>query len=145
MLIRKAYPYEIKQLLYWSIALTEELSAGYMKRNARKTYEMVSSVLNNGGYYLVAANNLEIMGWILLGVDQNYYKNENVGFIYELYVFPPHRKLGIGRKLVDCALSHLKKSGIKKVQLNVFSENSAKKMYEKIGFKDVTTLMEKEI
>ncbi|WP_374723575.1 GNAT family N-acetyltransferase [Calidifontibacillus erzurumensis] len=145
MLIRKAYDYEIKSLFYWSVALTEELSAGYMKRNARMTHEMVTRVLSNGGYYLVASNNLEIMGWILLGIDQNYYKNENVGFIYELYVFPHYRKLGIGRKLMEYGLSQLKKSGMNKVQLNVFNKNSAKKMYEKLGFKDVATLMEKEI
>lgn len=142
MLIRKATKYETSQLLQWSVSLTEELSMGYMANNELMTYDMVSNVLSKGGFYLVAYSQQEIMGWILLGVDQNFYKNETIGFIYELYVFPKYRKRGIGKNLMLHGLSSLRSNGMKKVQLNVFSSNPARKMYEKLGFREVTSLME---
>jgi ribosomal protein S18 acetylase RimI-like enzyme len=145
MIIRRANDYEINQIFQWSISLTEELSAGYMKSNLHMTYDMVSKVLSNGGYYLVAQNERGVMGWILLGFDQNFYQNKPVGFIYELYVFPPYRKNGVGKVLMMEAMDQLKKAGMRSVQLNVFAGNAAKRMYEKIGFKDVTTLMEKDL
>lgn len=106
---------------------------------------MVSKVLSNGGYYLIAQHGWEVMGWILLGFDQNFYQNKPVGFLYELYVFPPYRKKGVGKLLMNEAIAQLKQAGMNNVQLNVFAGNSAKKMYEKLGFKNVTTLMEKDL
>ncbi|HHW37023.1 MAG TPA: GNAT family N-acetyltransferase [Bacillales bacterium] len=145
MIIRRANENEIKQLLQWSIPLTEELSAGYMKSNVQMTNDMVSKVLSNGGYYLVAQHGWDIMGWVLVGFDLNFYKNTPIGFLYELYVFPSYRKNGVGKVLMKEAVDQLKTAGMKFVQLNVFAGNSAKEMYEKLGFKDVTTLMEKEL
>ena len=145
MIIRRANEYEINQLFHWSLSLTEELSSGYMKSNLQLTYEMVSKVLSNGGYYLIAQHGWEVMGWILLGFDQNFYQNKPVGFLYELYVFPPYRKKGVGKLLMNEAIAQLKQAGMNNVQLNVFAGNSAKKMYEKLGFKNVTTLMEKDL
>lgn len=145
MIIRKANPYETNQLLNWSVSFTEELSMGYMKPNLNMTYDMVTKVLANGGYYLVAQNDREIFAWILLGFDQNYYKNEPVGFLYELYVFPQYRNHGVGKILIKHALFHLRNAGMKKVQLNVFAGNPAKRLYENLGFKEVTALMEKPL
>lgn len=145
MRIRKSNEYEVNQLLHWSVFVTEEMSMGYMKSNFQITYNMVANVLSNGGYYLIAENEWGVMGWVLLGIDQNYYQNETVGFIYELFVFPPYRKKGIGHQLMKQALSQLKALGLNIVQLNVFSGNHAKKMYEKLGFQEVTSLMEKKI
>jgi len=145
MIIRKANAYETNQLLNWSVTFTEELSMGYMKPNLNMTYDMVTKVLSNGGYYLVAQNEREIFAWILLGFDQNYYKNKPVGFLYELYVFPQYRNHGVGKNLIYHALSHLKNAGMKNVQLNVFAGNPAKGLYENLGFAEVTSLMEKPI
>lgn len=145
MNIRRANEYEINHLLQLSLSLTDELSAGYMKSNLNMTYDMVSKVLSNGGYYLLAHNGWEVMGWILLGFDQNFYQNKPIGFLYELYVFPNYRKNGVGKVLMKEAMDQIKKAGMQSVQLNVFAGNSAKKMYDKLGFKDVTTLMEKEL
>lgn len=145
MIIRRANEYEINHLFQWSLSLTEELSAGYMESNLHMTHDMVSKVLSHGGYYLIAQHGWEVMGWILLGFDQNFYKNNPVGFLYELYVFPPYRKNGVGKILMKEAMDQLKQAGMKSVQLNVFAGNSAKNMYEKLGFKEVTMLMEKEL
>ncbi|WP_458413690.1 GNAT family N-acetyltransferase [Schinkia sp. CFF1] len=145
MIIRRANEYEINQLMLWSVSFTEEMSMGYMKSSSHLTYEMATNVLSKGGYYLVAQHGRNIMGWILLGTDYNYYKKEAVGFLYELYVFPQYRKKGIGKVLIERAIAELKKAGMTKVQLNVFAGNHAKMLYENIGFNDVTILMEKNI
>jgi ribosomal protein S18 acetylase RimI-like enzyme len=39
----------------------------------------------------------------------------------------------------------LKEKGYKKVQLNVFSGNRAKHLYQNLGFQEVSTLMEKKL
>ena len=39
----------------------------------------------------------------------------------------------------------LRSEGYKKVQLNVYAGNHAKQLYEKLGFKDVSTLMTKNL
>lgn len=142
MLIRKAYDDEVYQIMQWSNLLTEELTGGYMTKPSATTNEMVANVITKGGYYLVLQNHLEVVGWILIGSDLNYYKLENVGFIYELYVFPRFRNFGYGKQLMKHALEIFKKQGLKTAQLNVFSGNSAKIMYEKLGFNVVTSLME---
>lgn len=142
MIFRKATFYEINELIRLSISLSNELSAGYVNENVPMTLEMVNRVYSNGGYYIVVQTEMGIIGWILIGIDQNFYNNETVGFIYELYIFPVYRQQGIGKKLMKKAVSEFKHAGIKKIQLNVFAKNPARTMYEKMGFKEVTSLME---
>lgn len=57
------------------------------------------------------------------------------GFIHHTAVHPDCRKMGMGKMLVDTALSALKEEGISKVALVVFSHNeSGNAFWEKMGF-----------
>ena len=57
------------------------------------------------------------------------------GYIYHLAVIPEYRKQGIGARLLSAALQALKKIGIVKVALVVFSKNkSGNDFWEKMGF-----------
>lgn len=95
--------------------------ARYLARNPHTSF-----VAQEGGH---------IVGAILCGHDGRR------GFIYHLVVAAQQRKKGIGRNLVDAALSALKEEGIHKVALVVFAENSAgNAFWERLGFTRRTDL-----
>jgi ribosomal protein S18 acetylase RimI-like enzyme len=145
MTIRKATYEETQQILNYHIQVLKEATMGYVKPTREKAMEMMSPFLNGGGYYLVRVKNNAIQGWVGLGgiIDQN--TDEKVGFINEMYVLPPFRKQGAAEKLCKAAFIQLRAAGYKKVQLNVYAGNHAKHLYEKLGFKDVSTLMTKNL
>ncbi|WP_017755268.1 GNAT family N-acetyltransferase [Calidifontibacillus oryziterrae] len=145
MFIRRATEDETNYIQHFSKVLTEELSNGYMNIEHVKSEYMTSTIIARGGYYLVFQGDWGIVGWLLLGIDTNYYKNEPLGFVYELYVLPYYRSRGIGKALMQYALQIFRSQGMKSVQLNVFAGNPARKLYEKLGFTEVTSLLEYKI
>lgn len=77
----------------------------------------------------VAEENDEIIGVIMSGHDGRR------GFIHHTTVLPPYRNVGIGRKLVECAMNALDAQGIHKVALVAFSRNEmGNAFWEKMGF-----------
>lgn len=71
----------------------------------------------------------KIVGVIIAGNDGRR------GYIYHTAVNPEYRKKGIGKALVDKALSALKDCGINKVALVVFERNeNGNEFWENIGF-----------
>ncbi|MBD5132007.1 MAG: GNAT family N-acetyltransferase [Clostridiales bacterium] len=70
-----------------------------------------------------------IVGVIIVGTDGRR------GYIYHTSVRSDYRKHGIGKTLVDTALSAVKLLGINKVALVVFERNAnGNKFWEKMGF-----------
>ena len=77
----------------------------------------------------VAEDNGELVGVIMSGHDGRR------GFIYHTTVKEECRGQGIGRKLVDSALTALEAEGIHKVALVVFRKNALGNVFwEKLGF-----------
>jgi len=77
----------------------------------------------------VAEDGEEIVGAILAGHDGRR------GFIYHTAVAIPFRGRGIGKALVDRAMTALEQEGINKAALVVFSKNeSGNDFWEKLGF-----------
>nr|WP_275980285.1 GNAT family N-acetyltransferase [Halalkalibacter alkaliphilus] len=95
--------------------------------------------------YFTLLDRHRICGWILLGEAKTPVNSETMGMVLELYVLQPYRKKGFGHMLMNYALHYFKQKQLKKVQLNVFAGNHAKKLYEQMGFKDVSTLMERPL
>ena len=77
----------------------------YLKRNPDTSY--------------VAVLDEKVVGVILCGHDGRR------GIIQHACVSPDHRRMGIGKKLVDLALEALKKEGINKALLVAFKKNEA--------------------
>ena len=145
MTIRKATYRETQKILNHSVKVLKEATMGYIQANREIAFQMVSPFLSDGGHYLVYTENNAIQGWIGVGKANDYYSDEMIGIIPEIYVLPQYRKQGIAEKLCEEALRQLKEKGYKKVQLNVFSGNHAKHLYQKLGFQEVSTLMEKNL
>jgi ribosomal protein S18 acetylase RimI-like enzyme len=141
MKIRRATYRETQKILDHSIEVLEEASMGYIKPTKEKARQMVSPFLLDG-YYLVYIEHNIIKGWIAIANTIDYYTDDTIGIIPELYVLPAYRKQGVAEKLCKEALHCLKKEGHMKVQLNVFSGNQIKHLYQKLGLQEISTLME---
>ncbi len=87
----------------------------YLKRNPNSSF--------------VAECDGTIVGVILSGHDGRR------GFLYHADVAAPFKNQGIGKKLVNCAVSALEKEGIGKVTLVAFRKNkSGNEFWEHMGF-----------
>jgi len=85
------------------------------------------------------------VGYIRLGIDQQYNKEKNVkaGFIPAFGVLEHHRRKGVGTKLMLKALETIEEKGMQKAQLGVDDLNPtmAKKFYETIGFRPISSYL----
>ncbi|WP_156291921.1 GNAT family N-acetyltransferase [Oceanobacillus salinisoli] len=145
MAIRKATYMETQQILNYALDVMNEATAGHVEGSYEKAIQLISPFLKNGGYYLIYTDGKAIQGWIGIGFSYDPYTDKTVGMIPELFVLPAYRNKGIAKKLCDEAIEHLKQMGYSNIQLNVFAGNPAKKLYEKLGFHEVYTLMELEV
>jgi ribosomal protein S18 acetylase RimI-like enzyme len=142
--IRKANQAETNTLLQMTINVMDESSMGYVQKNIQNGLNAFVPLLNSGSYYLIAVENRSIAGWVLIGPDFNPLHIVKTGSIMSLYVFPPYRNFGVGKQLMIYALNELKNHGFQKVHLNVFTGNPAKHLYESLGFRDISQVMEIE-
>ena len=86
--------------------------------------EGISKYLNrNPSTSFVAKDDDKIIGTIMAGHDGRR------GFFHHVFVSPDYRGQGIGRKLVNSAMSALENEGINKVALVAFKDNELGNMF----------------
>ncbi len=126
-------------------AVKEEPSAfgATWKDESEKTEEEWKRRLTEGSYF-AAKENGSLVG-ITRFVVQKGEMLKHIAEIFSMYVIPEARGKGIGRMLMETALTELKKiPGMLKVRLTVaVTQKEAQALYESIGFKRVG-LFEKE-
>ncbi|MBE3092897.1 MAG: GNAT family N-acetyltransferase [Actinobacteria bacterium] len=71
-------------------------------------------------------------------------------YLKEIHISDKFKGKGIGSKLLDIIHSEAKQGGYKKVLLQVFKDNPAKRLYTRLGYritkdKEIFTLMEKKL
>ena len=103
---------------------------------------------HNNRAVFIALDNKKVVGMILaqsfkpLPIS----KFQKKGYISNLYVLNGYRKKGIGKKLVNYVLRWLKKKNVSHITLEIHVDNKpALKLYHKLGFKDYTIKLAKEI
>lgn len=103
---------------------------GMGMRTLDDSYEGIENFLKrNPTTSFVAEADNKVVGVILCGHDGRR------GYIYHTAVNPAYRRNSIGEALVSAALESLKKEGINKAALVVFSTNDiGNKFWESIGF-----------
>lgn len=114
---------------------------GMGMRSLDDSYEGIEKFLkrNPTTNFVVEADN-NLVGVILCGHDGRR------GYIYHTAVNPDYRRKGLGEALVSAALEALKKEGINKAALVVFSNNDVgNKFWESIGFKKREDLIYRNI
>lgn len=113
------------------------------------THEQWASLLPEGqsteGHYFFELINHA--GGSNIGVSWLFVSPTNrSSFIFELFLEPASRGLGLGKAVLLALEDFAKASGAKTLGLNVFATNSrAKSLYEAFGFRDVSTDMIKTI
>ncbi|WP_332632488.1 GNAT family N-acetyltransferase [Halalkalibacter flavus] len=142
MFIRRATAEELRFIQSYAPIVQQEATLGYMDGKHVLNEEMH---YHYKAEYFTLLDNHRICGWVLLGEAKTPVNSETMGMVLELYVLQPYRKKGFGHMLMNYALHYFKQKKLKKVQLNVFAGNFAKKLYEQMGFKDVSTLMERPL
>ncbi|PEA55423.1 GNAT family N-acetyltransferase [Bacillus pseudomycoides] len=133
-MIQKATESDMKYILAHA---AESLYEGTMKTSKfsqEKVLEITMPLLEKGAYYLVMKQGDILKGWVLIGSNKDYFSGEEIGFIYELYVFSPYRGEGLSRQLMRAAVDELDKLGYSEIRLNVFAGNFAKELYKEMGF-----------
>lgn len=145
MPIRQAGKKELQFIMQHAEDVMKDSVTGNVKTSREKALQNVSQLLSNGGTYLVQMENSAVQGWIGVGRNFDFYNDEMVGFISEVYVLPKFRNHGIAERLCKAAFKRLEEQGFKSVQLQMFSGNPAKRLYERLGFQDVSVLMRKKL
>ncbi|MDY0396174.1 GNAT family N-acetyltransferase [Virgibacillus halophilus] len=145
MEIRRATFKEVQKIRKHALSVLKESTMDRVRPSIEKARHMTSASLDGSSYYLVYVEESEIKGWAAIGATFDFYTDKMVGIITELYVFPEERRKGIAKKLCRQSCNHLQNKGFQKVQLNVFAGNDAIKLYEKLGFYEVSRLLEKKL
>lgn len=85
----------------------------------------------------------EAAGMITIGKCRDKDKDDTYGEIWGIYLHPDYYHKGIGAVLINWGIDELKKRNYKRITLWVLEENmSARKFYEKIGFRHDGTVNE---
>lgn len=110
-------------------------------RSLDDSYEGIERFLKrNPTTSFVAEKDNEVVGVILCGHDGRR------GYIYHTAVNADYRRKGLGETLVNAALEALKKEGINKAALVVFSTNDVgNRFWESIGFEKREDLVYRNI
>lgn len=134
MEIRKPNDTELQQIITLSPQALFEGTLGKAQPTRTDVEKILSPLLEKGCYYLVAVEQEQLMGWVLLGASKDQFTGISIGFIYELFVGKTFRKKGVARKLITDAIEHLKTAGYPEVRLSAFAGNPAIKLYKEMGF-----------
>ncbi|MCJ8011025.1 GNAT family N-acetyltransferase [Paenibacillus sp. KQZ6P-2] len=136
MEIRKPNIVELENILKLSPQALFEGTLGGVRPTDEKMKQLVEPLLGKGCYYLIATEEDELMGWILIGSSKDQFTDEIIGFIYELYVLQDFRGKGISKHLMKNAIEHLESEGYSEIRLGVFAENHAVQLYKQMGFSE---------
>ena len=141
MEIRKPNDSEYKMILSLSPQALFDGTLGEAEPSGEKIKQLIEPLLQKGSYYLIASEDDNLLGWILLGTSKDQFTEKKYGFIYELFVLEEFRGNGISKRLIESGMEYLKQDGYSEVRLSVYAGNQAIKLYEKMGFKNRTITM----
>lgn len=73
-------------------------------------------------------------------------KLNDKGSIYDITIWEEHRSKGYGKKAMQEIEAFAKDKGIKSIGLHVFGHNKkARDLYEKVGYRETNSKMEKTL
>ncbi|MEY9979044.1 GNAT family N-acetyltransferase [Lysinibacillus sp. RC79] len=145
MEIRKPNNLELEEIIALSPQALFDGTLGGVRATNEKVLNLIEPLLKKGCYYLIATENNELMGWILIGENKDQFTEQLNGFIYELFVKETFRGRGISKELMNVAIENLRQEGYSEVRLSAYVGNNAIKLYEKMGFSLRTVSMKLQL
>jgi ribosomal protein S18 acetylase RimI-like enzyme len=110
--------------------------------NKQKMIEVYEHSAKYNAYFVCLMYDNTLLGWVQIDKAFDFLTGNEIGWINDLYVKKPYRREGYSKLLMEKALKEFRKNGYSDVRLNVYSHNEkAIKLYEKMGFKDVSKFM----
>jgi RimJ/RimL family protein N-acetyltransferase len=97
------------------------------------TLRFVKSNLENGNPMMVALAGGEVIGWC--DIRREFFPSRAHRGTLGMGLLPEWRNRGVGRRLLEATLAQARRSGFKRVELDVYADNPrAIALYEKAGF-----------
>ena len=127
----------------WKHTYKGMLPGGYLRRIPEGNW--AERINHFGSRSMVAVSGEEYIATVSFGATRvaGY---EECGEVFSLYVLPQYTGKGIGRRLMDRAVSELKALGYTKVVLFALDKNTtARRFYEKYGFSASGDMMKTKI
>ena len=110
--------------------------------NKEKMIEAYEHSAKYQAYFVCLMDGSTLIGWIMIDKAFDFLTGDEIGWINDLYVKVSYRGKGYSKLLMEEALKEFKKNGYSDVRLNVYAHNQkAMKLYEQMGFKDVSKFM----
>jgi ribosomal protein S18 acetylase RimI-like enzyme len=123
------------------IAATEQTERGYGRF-------LVGQAGREDAFVLVAEDAGDVVGYIYAGVEGKDWMalRDSAGVVYDLVVGPSHRRKGIGRLLLEEALTRLEGLGAPRFLLSTAAGNqAAQRMFAAMGFRPTMIEMTREL
>ncbi|HYG14980.1 MAG TPA: GNAT family N-acetyltransferase [Bacteroidia bacterium] len=142
MLIRPATYTDIETIAHYNALMALETE--------HKTLDMptvitaVKAALNDPakGFYLVAEENSQVVGNLMVTYEWSDWRNCNMWWIQSVYVNADFRRKGVYRALYEETRRRAKDAGARIIRLYVEKQNiTAQKTYESLGMKEGNYLM----
>lgn len=97
------------------------------------TVRFVKSNLENGNPMMVALAGGTVIGWC--DIRREFFPSRAHRGTLGMGLLPEWRGRGVGRRLLEATLAQARRSGFKRIELDVYADNSrAIALYEKAGF-----------
>ncbi|MEH7884195.1 GNAT family N-acetyltransferase [Bacillus sp. JJ1609] len=142
----KATDSEMEEIFSLAGVNRAEATAIQADNNQEEMIAAYQNSLEHGAYFLVARTEDDLIGWVLVDRSMDWFTHKDIGWISDVYVKNEFRNQGVAEVLIEQSLVEFKHLGYDDVRLNVFCFNEkAIRLYEKIGFKDVSKFMRIEI
>lgn len=88
-------------------------------------------------YPILALSEMEPCGLGWAAIDEG---NDDKAHLYQLWIAPNYRRLGIGRLIIESAILWARTAGAQDLNLGIISGNSgAENLYQSLGFEKIGT------
>ncbi|NQV37484.1 MAG: GNAT family N-acetyltransferase [Candidatus Marinimicrobia bacterium] len=112
-------------------------------RSLDETNKLLPDGLNTENHYFYSITNQN--GMNVGGIWIQITKKSKLAFIFFIHIKESYRRQGYGKKALAQLENKLRDYAINRIQLNVFENNDAQKLYEKMDYKIVSHTMQKWI
>lgn len=106
------------------------------KKDLKNSQDYISKrITNNESTIFIGCNNKKILGFVQLYKTFDSLNLDIKLILYDLYVLPEYRKMGIGRKLMNKSKDFAIENSFQKIELSTAINNSnAQKLYESLNY-----------
>lgn len=106
---------------------------------------MSRALVHQGAAYYIFVEDGKVKGFILIDFKKDDIAQHDYGFIYELYVIDIYRNQRIGESLLNFVEKIFQDHDMSEIRLNVYANNFAKLLYQKLGYQERNITMSKVI